>query len=236
VSVQYPAGKRRSHRLRTVGGPKRSWSKSTRSASNGSRDPAILFHLSGTDERGGIGPGAPLQQLGRNHPRGARHQLAESASDSSASSASGFAGFRGDFFKEKTVVVLERTHRNRDATTDAPPTGDSGAAAARARPEVHSHQDCAFRLCACAAGPAPLTCQSRPLPVCYRDSAVIGERLDGTAPGHTGTPDEMPAGRCSVCITLRLLTTVEIACLKINCSWLLFSSSTEYLSKDLIFP
>jgi len=43
-------------------------------------------------------------------------------------------------------------------------------------------------------------------------------------------------GRCSACITARLLTTVEIACLKINCSWLLFSSSTEYLSKDRIFP
>lgn len=47
-----------------------------------------------------------------------------------------------------------------------------------------------------------------------------------------GTAD----GRCSLCITLRLLTTVDMACLKINCSWLLFSSSTEYLSKDLIFP
>ena len=29
--------------------------------------------------------------------------------------------------------------------------------------------------------------------------------------------------RCSLWITDRLLTTVEIACLKINCSWLLFS-------------
>jgi len=50
------------------------------------------------------------------------------------------------------------------------------------------------------------------------------------------TPVCTPIGRCSECITLRLLTTVEIACLKINCSWLLFSSSTEYLSKDRIFP
>ena len=29
---------------------------------------------------------------------------------------------------------------------------------------------------------------------------------------------------------------VEIACLKINCSWLLVSSMTEYLSKERIFP
>jgi len=32
------------------------------------------------------------------------------------------------------------------------------------------------------------------------------------------------------------LTTVEIACLKINCSCALFSSSTEYLSKERILP
>ena len=49
-------------------------------------------------------------------------------------------------------------------------------------------------------------------------------------------PDDTAAGRCSLCITLRLLTTVEMACLKINCSWLLFSRSTEYLSKDRILP
>ncbi len=33
-----------------------------------------------------------------------------------------------------------------------------------------------------------------------------------------------------------MLTTVEMACLKINCSWLLFSKSTEYLSNERIFP
>ena len=32
------------------------------------------------------------------------------------------------------------------------------------------------------------------------------------------------------------ITTVEIACLKINCSWLLVSSTREYLSKLLIRP
>ena len=30
------------------------------------------------------------------------------------------------------------------------------------------------------------------------------------------------------------MATVEIACLKINCSWLLVSSTTEYLSNELI--
>jgi len=56
-------------------------------------------------------------------------------------------------------------------------------------------------------------------------------------PGVIGALPTWPAGRKSgVCITLRLLTTVEIACLKINCSWLLFSSSTEYLSKERILP
>ena len=34
----------------------------------------------------------------------------------------------------------------------------------------------------------------------------------------------------------RETTTVEIACLKISCSWLLVSSTTEYLSKLLIRP
>ena len=32
------------------------------------------------------------------------------------------------------------------------------------------------------------------------------------------------------------ITTVEIACLKINCSWLLVSSTTEYLSNDRMRP
>ena len=32
------------------------------------------------------------------------------------------------------------------------------------------------------------------------------------------------------------VTTVETACLKINCSWLLVSSTKEYLSKLLMRP
>ena len=61
--------------------------------------------------------------------------------------------------------------------------------------------------------------------------------VEGTV--KDGAPGVAPAasgGRCSLCITDRLLTTVEMACLKINCSWLLFSNSTEYLSKDRILP
>ncbi len=42
--------------------------------------------------------------------------------------------------------------------------------------------------------------------------------------------------RLSECELGRPLTTVEMACLKMSCSWLLFSSRTEYLSKDRIFP
>src|ERR1017187_9111984 len=38
--------------------------------------------------------------------------------------------------------------------------------------------------------------------------------------------------RPSACGATRPLTTVEMACLKINCSWALFSSSTEYLSRS----
>src|SRR5260370_41919452 len=34
----------------------------------------------------------------------------------------------------------------------------------------------------------------------------------------------------------REMTTVEIACLKMSCSWLLVSSTTEYLSNDRIRP
>ena len=43
-------------------------------------------------------------------------------------------------------------------------------------------------------------------------------------------------GRWSLCSTDRVLTTVEMACLKINCSWLLFSSNAEYLSNERILP
>ncbi len=35
---------------------------------------------------------------------------------------------------------------------------------------------------------------------------------------------------------VREITTVEIACLKMSCSWLLVSSTTEYLSNDRIRP
>jgi len=52
----------------------------------------------------------------------------------------------------------------------------------------------------------------------------------------TGPACAVCGGRCSPCSTERVLTTVEMACLKISCSWLLFSSSTEYLSKERIFP
>ena len=44
------------------------------------------------------------------------------------------------------------------------------------------------------------------------------------------------AGRCSACITLRLLTTVEMACLKINCSFDKYSVLLENNSQEqLIF-
>jgi len=32
------------------------------------------------------------------------------------------------------------------------------------------------------------------------------------------------------------MATVDMACLKINCSWLLVSSTTEYLSKERMRP
>ena len=60
--------------------------------------------------------------------------------------------------------------------------------------------------------------------------------LLATATGVGPVPVCTAIGLCSVCITLRLLTTVDMACLKISCSWLLFSRSTEYLSNDRIFP
>src|ERR1700688_4095796 len=44
-------------------------------------------------------------------------------------------------------------------------------------------------------------------------------------------------GRDSRCVcAAREITTVEIACLKMSCSWLLVSSTTEYLSNDRIRP
>jgi hypothetical protein len=79
-----------------------------------------------------------------------------------------------------------------------------------------------------------LAFQSTPL-LRYRCSAVAWD-IEGIGTGDGPIPVETAVGRCSLWITLRLLTTVDIACLKINCSWLLFSRSTEYLSKDRIFP
>src|SRR5208337_4709904 len=45
--------------------------------------------------------------------------------------------------------------------------------------------------------------------------------------------------RCSKCRSVckeRAITTVDMACLKINCSWLLVSITTEYLSNERILP
>src|SRR5438105_1282024 len=38
------------------------------------------------------------------------------------------------------------------------------------------------------------------------------------------------------CVDARFSTTVLMACLKMSCSWLLLSSTTEYLSKERMRP
>ena len=63
--------------------------------------------------------------------------------------------------------------------------------------------------------------------------ALVG----GTAVGPVATAAGLPSpwaakGACGT----RPITTVEMACLKINCSWLLVSSTSEYLSKLLMRP
>src|SRR3954464_1305455 len=49
-------------------------------------------------------------------------------------------------------------------------------------------------------------------------------------------PLDAVAGLGSALCPTRPITTVEIACLKINCSWLLVSSTTEYLSNERMRP
>ena len=43
-------------------------------------------------------------------------------------------------------------------------------------------------------------------------------------------------GRSECPCAIRPMATVEMACLKINCSWLFVSSTTEYLSKERMRP
>src|ERR1039458_575184 len=78
---------------------------------------------------------------------------------------------------------------------------------------------CLQRLAQSPATPATsLTTPATPLaPPCARASGLASVRPSACGP-------TLP------------LTTVEIACLKISCSCALFSSSTEYLSKDRILP
>ena len=61
------------------------------------------------------------------------------------------------------------------------------------------------------------------------------EAGDDAAPvAGTGFPSECV--RCGACGIVRPITTVEMACLKINCSCPLASRTTEYLSKERIRP
>src|SRR5271157_1041502 len=110
--------------------------------------------------------------------------------------------------------------RNTAGAHSRPPRACLGCAVvAGADSDIHPYQDRPLRLPAC--------CHCSPTADGPDATALIGDKA---------IPVCATTGRCSVYITFRLVTTVEMACLKINCSWLLFSRSTEYLSKDRIFP
>ena len=126
-----------------------------------------LFHLAGADQRGRIGPGAALHQLGGNFAAGARHQFAKlrqrffriesgrlwarSAADERFRSG-GFDGLSIRQWRRRTPLAR---------------TGYTGARDRGADSKVHSHQNRALGRStpgvgwSCAA--CTRHCQSRPL-------------------------------------------------------------------------
>ena len=66
--------------------------------------------------------------------------------------------------------------------------------------------------------------------------ALIVADMTGRPSERVASTRESADGRTSPKATGRPLTTVEMACLKINCSCALFSKRTEYLSKERILP
>ena len=62
----------------------------------------------------------------------------------------------------------------------------------------------------------------------------VGSLLDDEALVAVGP--EIAVGRSECPCEALPIATVEIACLKINCSWLLVSRTTEYLSNERIRP
>src|SRR6202012_3632485 len=106
--------------------------------------------------------------------------------------------------------------------------------------ELHRNQQCAV-VCALRACALKLAHETLYLKKTLLDAASYAlcgsvEALAATPLPVACPPGCAEGGLCSVCSTERELTTVEIACLKISCSWLLFSKSTEYLSKERILP
>ena len=73
------------------------------------------------------------------------------------------------------------------------------------------------------------------LPEALAADAVAGADEDAVpVPAAAAFPSE--CATCAPCGSVRPITTVEMACLKINCSCPLASSTTEYLSKERMRP
>src|SRR5580658_1918806 len=73
------------------------------------------------------------------------------------------------------------------------------------------------------------------VPEALAAEAVAGAAEDAAPVADAAFPSEECAA-CTLCGVVRPITTVEMACLKINCSCPLASRTTEYLSKERIRP
>src|ERR1700726_3931126 len=120
-----------------------------------------------------------------------------------------------------------------------PRLSSAGSAASGAK--LHPHQECPFlqlRWIQHRLGIFPRTAAAA-------QSGVISAQANSLHPSvpeavlgiDTSPRDATAVGFESMWLwAAREITIVEIACLKMSCSWLLVSSTTEYLSNDRIRP
>src|SRR5271166_1280247 len=113
-----------------------------------------------------------------------------------------------------------------------------------ARTELHPHQERSFLMVRWIQHRLGLIPRSILRTIAAAQSGVISAQANSLHPsvpeaavGIDASWDATAAGFASMWLCApREMTTVEIACLKMSCSWLLVSSTTEYLSNDRIRP
>src|ERR1700674_1694416 len=117
----------------------------------------------------------------------------------------------------------------------------SSAARAALRAKLHPHQKCPLlqlRWIQHRLGIFPRTAAAAQSGVISAQANSLHPSVPEAGLGIDDSPmDATAVGFESMWLwAAREMTTVEIACLKMSCSWLLVSSTTEYLSNDRIRP